>query len=268
MPSIAMVALIAVVIVALLRRRGAPASATRLGTVLDDDRVGVLSAGFLWTLLFFVTAGLGTIFAFLVSPEIRAWSRISIVLSVFALAFLALLVNGLVRRRTTLVVSLVVIAAIAFVDQVPGIAASRPIAPSADSEIASFSAAAEKTLPRNCGVVQLPIKGFPETGAINQMGDYDEGLPYVYAPTSSLRWSYGAVQGTHSADFWKDATTPAAFKDAVERSGACAVLVDTRAYTTAAQWEPLVAAVADPAEPTLTSDSPAPRYRLFELSGR
>lgn len=238
---------------------------SRLGRVLTDTRFGIVSSGFLWALFFFLSAGLGTMFAYVVSPEIRAWSRMSIVLSLFALAFVGLLVNTFARRKAALVTTLAVIAVIAVIDQVPGIATSLPIAANADQEIRTFSADAEKALPRDCGVVQLPLKGFPETGDIGAMGDYDEGLPYVYAPTQSLRWSYGAVRGTRSGDFWASATTPSSFADAVSRSGACAVLVDTTAYPSASTWEPFVQAVADPSTPLLTSDGAPARYLLFSV---
>lgn len=233
--------------------------------LLTDARFGVLSAGFLWTFLFFLSAGLGTMFAYIVSPEIRAWSRISIVLSLYAFAFVALIVHRFARGRVALAVTLAVVAVIGVVDQVPRMPTTLPLAPTSDQAIRDYAASAEKALHKDCGVVELPLKGFPETGPIGKMGDYDEGLPYVYSPTASLRWSYGAVRGTHSGDFWAGATTPATFAAAVHESGACAVQVDTTAYTTSADWRSWVDVVADADSPIVTSAGDPSRYLLFKV---
>jgi hypothetical protein len=153
------------------------------------------------------------------------------------------------------------------VDQVVGefrVARNQPVG---DESIRAFAADAEELLPDDCGVVQLPLKGFPETGAVGDMGDYDQALPYIYAHDDSLRWSYGAVRGTYGADFWSEVDTQSEFTNAVEESGACAILVDQYAFTEDPDaWHGLVSGVVDPEQPDLVSDDEAERYLLFTVA--
>ncbi|MCU1475686.1 MAG: hypothetical protein JWQ64_379 [Subtercola sp.] len=242
---------------------GRPPSA--LARFVTDDRTIVLLTAFLGAFLFFMVSGLGTILAFLVTPEIRAWSRMSVVVSMLAIGVLAVLIDSIAKKTWVLVVTLVVIGAIAFVDQVPSIQKTLPLQTTSDAPLEQFMKDAEHLLPDNCGVVILPLKGFPESGVIGAMGDYDEALPYVYSIEDDLRWSYGAVRDTKDGDFWADIKTPAAFDSAVNTSGACAILIDTYAYTADLNgWQPLVAATGeDPAAPALVSSDT--RYLLFTL---
>ncbi|MWV50584.1 hypothetical protein GRS96_15025 [Rathayibacter sp. VKM Ac-2803] len=256
-----------VIVVVVLARLLAPRLRTRGGeeatpALLSDERVGAMSGAFVVALLFFTTAGLGALLAYYASPEIRAWSRFSIVLSLFALGVAAIALESLVRKRVVRIVVLALVAAVALVDQLGGVSAALPLGPAPDTALREFSAEVDDTLPEDCGIVQLPLKDFPETGAIGAMGDYDESLPYIYSSRDDLRWSYGAVVGTRGADEWNDATTPAVFGDEVQESGACAVLVDLSAYTEdVGGWQPLVDEVSDADAPAL--DSEDGRYELF-----
>lgn len=270
--SIAMIVVLALIVVRLVLRPAATtAEATeaprgaRLLAFVQDDRIGALLVAFFVALLFFVVAGFGAVLAYLASPEIRAWSRMSIVLSVLALGVLAVLVDRIVVRIALLLPTLAVVSALVAVDQLAGIAAAVPIGQTDDGYIREFSAEAEDVLGPDCGIIQLPLKDFPETGNVADMGDYDEALPYLYTEDGDLRFSYGAVRGTHSADPWNDATTPSSFEAEAESSGACAILVDQYAYPDPAGWRDLVATVADPDAPAVTSTDDRERYLLFTI---
>jgi len=186
------------------------------------------------------------------------------VLALLALGVAAMAFEALVRRTAVRAVVLALVAVVAVVDQLGGVDAALPIDAVPDTALREFAADVDDALPADCGIVQLPLKDFPETGAIGAMGDYDESLPYIYSSRDDLRWSYGAVVGTLGAEGWNDATTPAAFRNEVDDSGACAVLVDTAAYTEdVGGWRAFVDAVADADEPAL--DSTDGRYELFLL---
>lgn len=269
-PILGIVLLTVWTLVRLLHR--GPFADTALGRFMDDRRVGVLSVAFLWSLFFYLTTGLGAIFAFLVSPEIRAWSRLAIVLTLLGLAFLALFVTALAKRPRVLVAVMVALSVIAIVDQTTTVSRAVPIAATDDYSLREFVAAGEELLADDCGVVQLPIKGFPETGTIGRMGDYDQGLAAVYTQGDSLRYSYGAVRGTHSAEYWLSATTPSRFEVAIDDTRTCAIMVDTFAYiddpnATAeppVDWTRLVESIEDPGEPDVVSSDG--RYLLFEVA--
>jgi phosphoglycerol transferase len=56
----------------------------------------------------------------------------------------------------------------------------------------AFGAALEKKLPAGAMVFQLPVVGFPEAPAPNQLGEYDHFRPYL--ATQHLEFSYGAAK--------------------------------------------------------------------------
>ncbi|KQQ10507.1 hypothetical protein [Rathayibacter sp. Leaf296] len=244
----------------LRRREGQPA----VLRFLDDPRVGALSVAFVFALLFFIVGGLGTMLAYYVSPEIRVWSRLAIVIDFLALGVAAILVDMLAKRMRALVPVLALVSVIAAVDQLAGVNSTIPLEPTEDAVLRQFTAAMDEQLPVGCGVAQLPFKGFPETGPIGGMGDYDEGLPYVYSTDDDLRFSYGAVRGTRAGDEWNAATTPEGFAAEFRDADACAILVDTAAYPDDPQvWTALVGSVTDASSPELTSEDPERRYLLF-----
>jgi hypothetical protein len=261
--SIGMVLLVAAFLVRGINIAGS--ARNRFSALLDDPRVPVLGTGFLWAFLFFTATGLGFVFAKLASPEVRAWSRMSIVLAMFALAFLAILVETLLRRRGWRYTALAALAVLGIADQLLGVFRNPPLNPTADSATRAYASAVVKTLPSGCGIVELPLKLFPESGAIGRMGDYDEGLVYDYEPRSGdVRWSYGSVRLTDGAAPWDSVKSPEQFGPAVHDSKACAVQVDTFAFANASQWQPWVDEVADSGQPVLQSDGG--RYLLFKVT--
>ncbi|QHC67253.1 hypothetical protein GSU68_12215 [Rathayibacter sp. VKM Ac-2759] len=271
-PSTAVIASLSIILVlaVILLRMVAGSSLRRRDTrpgllrFLDDPRVGALSVAFVFALLFFIVGGFGTMLAYYVSPEIRVWSRMAIVIDFLALGVAAILIDMLAKRLRALVPVLALVSLVAAVDQLAGVESTVPLVPSEDASLRQFTAAMDEQLPVGCGVAQLPFKGFPETGPIGGMGDYDEGLPYVYSTDDDLRFSYGAVRGTEAGDEWNGATTPEGFAEEFRDSGACAILVDTAAYPDDPQaWTSLVGTVTDTTTPALTSDDAAKRYLLF-----
>lgn len=268
--AFAMLLIIAFALVRLMQPRPVTPN-TAFGRFFVDERVAVLSMAFVWSLLFYVVAGLGAIFAFLISPEIRAWTRLSIVMTMLALAFLAILIDMVVKRARFSIPLVAFLVLIAIVDQLVGAYKNVDLQPTDDASLRSFVAEAEDLLADDCGVVQLPLKSYPASGPVGNMSDYNQVLPYVLATDNSLRWSYGAVYGTKSAEFWGDVTTPTEFAAAVDESGACAIEVDLAAYPTDADtavWQELVNTVSDADSPAIVSGDPEHRYLLFTVDAR
>ncbi|NQX11124.1 hypothetical protein HQQ80_05760 [Microbacteriaceae bacterium VKM Ac-2855] len=267
--SIAMLLILIFLLARVFATRQQPTTA--MGRFLVDGRATLISVAFLWSLMFFLVGGLGFIFAALISPEIRSWVRFSVILSTLALMFLAVLIDTLPHRRSASVAAAFAVCTIAFVDQISGASAAAALQPSDDAPLRAAVAEANQSFDPGCGIVQLPFKGFPESGAIKSMGDYDEALPYIFSDTNTLRWSYGAVSGTYSADFWKASETsfietPDAFAQAVRASEACGILVDQFAYDgDATVWAPLVDSVSDSTTPVVESRDPAHRYLFFKV---
>ena len=260
--SAAMVLIVATILISVVLGTGAKNS--RLAAWVRDPRVSAVSIAFMWTLLFFVVTGLGAVVAVIVGPEIRAWSRLGVVLVMLATAFGALIFNEITDRYRLNLVALIVLAPIVLVDQVVGVSAQLPISATPDDEMRSFVAAADKELDDGCGVVQLPLKSFPDSGKIGAMNDYDAALPYLFTQDNNLKWSYGAVGGTYSWDYWRTVDSAELFEAAVDDSEACAIEVDLNGYTeSVGDWEEWVDRVADAGEPTTVSSTG--RYLLFEV---
>jgi hypothetical protein len=228
---------------------------TSLGRFASDDHVRVLAIATLWTLLFYTVTGLGMAVSLIAGPTIRAWSRLSIVLALFALGAVAVGLARIGRRWVRGAVTALIVV-VAVLDQLAGVSRMVPLAPTADEETASFVADVDAALEDGCGVVQLPVKSFPDSGAIGLMADYDEALPYLYTEGGALSWSYGSVLGTQGFAVFQDADDPAGFAEAVRGSGACAVVVDTAAYAfEEGAWSDDVAAVTGGGAPVAQSSS-------------
>ncbi|MWV59586.1 hypothetical protein [Rathayibacter sp. VKM Ac-2754] len=229
--------------------------ATALGRLVSDERIRVLAVATLWTLLFYVITGFGMAVAVFASTTVRAWSRLSIVLVLFALGAVAVVLARVSGRRLRAVVVAAVIA-VAVADQLAGVARFVPLAPTEDAEMVALVDQVEQALPDDCGVVQLPIKSFPDSGRIGAMADYDEALPYLYTEEGQLEWSYGSISGTSGFEVFGDADTPQEFASAVESSGACAIYVDTAAYTEqVGAWQDDVVAASGSLTPLAASSS-------------
>lgn len=237
---------------------------TWFGRLVSDDRIRVLALATLWTLLFYVVTGLGMAVAMAVGTTIRAWSRLSIVLILFALGAVAVALARARGRRLRAALA-AVLAVVVVVDQLAGVSRMVPLDPTEDAEMVSFVADADAALPDGCGVVQLPIKSFPDSGDIGAMGDYDEALPYLYTEDDALAWSYGSIRGTTGFDTFGEVGDADEFAAAVASSGACAVFVDTAAYVgEPTAWWDEVLAVSGALTPIAQSSSG--RWLVFAVS--
>lgn len=174
------------------------------GRLAQGPRGGLLNATVLTagiTFLIGTTGGLGAMFAVLVSPQIRAWTRITPFLAFLCLIVLAMGVDWLRSRvdgprgRWALGAAIpLIVAAVAIWD-----GTSPSNRPNYEANTAQwnndqqFVDRIDATLPDGGQILQMPIQPFPEAGGIVQMGDYEHLIGYVHS--DGLRWSYGAMKG-------------------------------------------------------------------------
>ena len=151
-------------------------------------------------LLIATIGGFGALFAFLVSPKIRAYNRISIFIAFFALFAVAISLEFIYRRyintnarKIFFFVLIVTAALIGILDQT-----TKRYIPDYDQIKSEFSndhefvKRIESSMAENSAIFQLPLMSFPENPKINQMKDYDPARGYLHS--SKLKWSYGAVK--------------------------------------------------------------------------
>lgn len=169
------------------------------------DGVSVLS---IMAILLGTIGGISLLFSFFVSPQIRAYNRISIFIGFFSiLAVLALLeilrqkMEKSGRRLWIFYGVLLVIVAGGLFDQTT--MGMVPAYESLGQKFASdeaFIQRVEGELPKEALVFQLPYAPFPESPAINKMTGYDHLRGYLHSRT--IHWSYGAMNG-RQGDQWQ-----------------------------------------------------------------
>lgn len=182
--------------------------------------------------------GFGSMFAFLVNPSLRAFSRISVVIGFVSLAAFALLVNSFVNSKRLTgkpVVSGLILALLLFVvwfDQAyfpdfQEMYQDHTLRYLADVQ---YARQIEEKVQKGAHVFQLPYMQFPENGQLNGMFDYDHFRPYLYS--TGLHWSYGGVKGRASAIFAEETSQLPADQmvKALKEEGFSAISIDRRGY--------------------------------------
>lgn len=174
---------------------------------LESDDQRTLSIAALLTLaatLLGTIGGLGSLFALLVSPQIRSYNRISIYIGFFALLAIVLLLDRAGARlhrpsaRLFYYFGLALLGAIGICDQTtPGFVPDYGSIQAAFRSDARFVREIEKKVPRGAMIFQLPYMTFPEASS------YDLARGYLHS--KALRWSYGAMMNERS-DLWTRST--------------------------------------------------------------
>jgi len=146
--------------------------------------------------------GFGSIFAHLISPQIRAYNRISVYISFFSFFTVALLldqwsrrISRTGRRRLFIYVLIPFLITLGVFDQTKK--RYQRDYKEVKTEYLSdrdFIKQIESAVPQRAMIFQLPIHMFPEGES------YD--LLKGYFHSDSLRWSFGAMRG-HEGDTWQ-----------------------------------------------------------------
>jgi hypothetical protein len=156
--------------------------------------------------------GFGSLFAYTISPKIRAYNRISIYIGFFALMAFVLSYEAFFQKfKKTKILRLVFYSLLAFIlalgiiDQTPSFyptgMTNRSFKESYQQE-ADFIRGIEAAMPIDAMIFQLPYVPCPENPPVNRMKDYDHLRAYLHS--DSLRWSYGAIKG-RMTDGWQKA---------------------------------------------------------------
>ena len=184
--------------------------------------------------------GFASLFALLISPQMRSYNRVSVYLAFFSLFAVMLLLEEFFRRRassgrsrTIFQASLGLILLLGVLDQtgegvyfVPHYAAFR----SENSSDADFVRRIEATVPGGSMIFQLPYVEFPENPPVNLMQDYEHFRPYLHS--KNLRWSYGAIRGRDNAR-WQMSTANLPmdqFLETISLAGFSGVYLDRKGY--------------------------------------
>ena len=180
--------------------------------------------------------GVGSIFAWLVSGQIRAYNRVSIFIAFVSLTAIMLLLQRAAARwsRPSRAFSLPVlgiaigVAAVGILDQT-GTYDFHPDLTEFNSD-RRFVAQIEHSLPAGAMVYQLPYHPYPEAGPQEQLTDY--GLFRGYLHSRHLRWSYGTMRGREGDQWFRTLSKEPldAQLRIAAKSGFEGVYVDRRGY--------------------------------------
>jgi len=188
---------------------------------------------FIWSLLFYVSGGLGLVFAYGVDPSFRAWNRFSIV--ILTLSLLAVGIY-LTRLRSLATVFSPVLLLLAVSTQLMPLASvgigSEPddISKTAYAALKDDAQRVQQAVAPGCSILQLPIMLFPEGVPVGEVGNGEHlWLPLL---TRDLRWSYGAGKGTTEGKFWGEyfGASPALPIAKAKELGFCAVVVNFQSF--------------------------------------
>lgn len=188
--------------------------------------------------MFATIGGFGAIFALLVTPELRGYNRISILIATFTLIAFALALNYIIKKYRIeswkLVLICLFILGIGLYDQIPK---GMTLKPSEYSKILfesdkKFIKEIEKLhdLSTQGMVMQYPYMSYPEHPPIVNMGDYSQMIGYLHSDT--IKWSYGAVRGRET-DKWIASLMKESLEKQIEilkSSGFTGVYIDRRGY--------------------------------------
>jgi phosphoglycerol transferase len=183
--------------------------------------------------------GLGSLVAFFISPQVRAYNRVSVFIAFFSFLAVGLFLDRVrqryattKRRRMIFYGLLVVVLGVGIVDQrshnyIPDYAKLR----SEFRHDAAFVKGIQAAMPEGAMIFQLPMVSFPENPRVNRLNDYD--LVKGYLHSTRLRWSYGAIKGREN-DAWQRWVTSKPAPDlvgALALAGFDGIYIDRNGYT-------------------------------------
>jgi phosphoglycerol transferase len=233
----------------------------------DDDPVQAAARLSVVALLLATVGGLGSLLS-LISPEIRAYNRISPFIAFLALAAVALWIDRatLPRARWVRAVVWSLLLAIGIADQHPpvkGAVAHVQLGTEPWRDVVAFVQDLEARLPEGAMVYQLPPRPYPNDAGIEKMSVYDHFLPYL--ASRRLRWSYPTLSVKQL--YWEKALLrlpQPEWPAYLAQAGFQAVLIDRAGY--ADRGEGTAAALRS--TPGVTTLADHARYLVLDLRSR
>lgn len=151
--------------------------------------------------------GFGTLFALIISPEIRGYNRTVVFIAFLSLFAVGVIVDKLVNlasqygiRRWVRFILPVILLVVGIYDQttVHYVPDYNGVRTNYEND-AKFVSQIEHSVPKDSMIFQLPYVPFPENPPVNKMTDYDLFRGYLHS--NDLRWSYGTMRG-REGDAW------------------------------------------------------------------
>ena len=160
------------------------------------DSVGVLN---LLGILLATMGGISLLVAFFITPQIRAYNRLSVFIGFLSILFVLLVIELLRKKYVSTGVHRLLFFGLLAVVLFGGVLdqTTSAMVPAYHANKAAFASdeefiqRIEASLPGNSSVFQLPFMPFPESFPVNQMQNLDHFRAYLHSRT--IHWSYGAM---------------------------------------------------------------------------
>jgi len=166
----------------------------------------------LFSLLLSTVGGFGVVFAYVVTPQIRAYNRISMFIAAMSFIAITIIINQYIsknkKRNAFLPISFIIILFGVFdlvgsnmnFESVNKFKIEYLSDKSFVHKIESqFDTSKQKIL-----IAQLPYLSIPEKPGIHKMGNYEQFQGYIHS--DKLYWSFGAMRGREADSWWKNLT--------------------------------------------------------------
>jgi hypothetical protein len=182
--------------------------------------------------------GFGTVFAYLISPQIRAYNRVSIFIAFFCIVAVILVIDHLLQKyssnkpkRWIVLGFIAAVLLIGIYDQttvnfIPDYKNTKSIFLNDQHFIENI----EEKFPNDTLVFQLPYVPYPENPPVNQMTDYDHFRAYLHS--KNIHWSYGTIKG-RNGDLWQKDIVSKSVNDMINNlsfSGFEGIYLDSNGY--------------------------------------
>lgn len=205
---------------------------------IKDERLRICTLLTAVMVLFMTIGGFSSVFAYLITPNLRAWNRISIFIAFASIVAFLIIFDSFIRKiqknvkiKHFYVFCSCALLAFGIWEQ------TFPVNKDALCKIRkdffndrSFIQKIESSLPENSAVFELPHMRYPESPPIQALPDY--GLLIGYLHSKTLKWSYGAIKG-REGDFFYQALSKEPLEKQVEiikKIGFSGIYIDRRGY--------------------------------------
>lgn len=197
-------------------------------------------------LFFFVPWGGGYLFASLITPQLRAWGRLTpILLLLFLLGAAAVLARTRAAKNPwsnpiALATGAVILVLTVTTNVLPFRATYSDAVDQGrfvQSEVIAYATGINQAIPERCAILQLPYMAFPENGIREpELNDYEHAWQPLI--NRGKDFSYGAIKGTTDSILAASLTDPPSRSqlDELRQAGFCGVHMDRRGYSDTA-WQ-------------------------------
>ncbi len=218
-------------------------------------RLAFLSEMNIMLVLLGTIGGFGTIFAFVISDKLRAYTRISIVIEYVCIVAFAVLLDSLYKKyyaQAKYKARRYVITAAGCVIMIGSAFEAFPegYVPDYEGNYASYTSddkfvsGIESMVEEGAMIYQLPYHKYPEGESVNNMGDYQLFVGFIHS--DKLRFSYGSIKG-RQGDEWNESVSKMDYPDMADelkKTGFAGIYIDRTAYVET-EWKALEQELSD-----------------------